>query len=250
MPWATWLWWRSTPHLEARELKRLWPMVSHAATAAVDSLQADGLPRASADYWEQRETRRTIGTAAPLLVGLRAAADLARALGHADEQRRFSAAARRLDAAIGATFGTTGYRRYPDARSGSDSAVAFLAPPLVPTTPGVAAALERSAADLLMPSGGLRPGDIPRVGGVAWTPSTALFALAAAGTRDEVSFRRWFDWLDAHRTRLGALPEKVRDDGEPASVAPLGWTSAIVVLALATRDGHVPTPPAAATLEG
>jgi glucoamylase len=243
VPWATWLWWRSSPHLDLRELERLWPMVSRAATAAADSLRADGLPRASADYWEQREGRRTLGTAAPLLVGLRAAADLAAALGHDDRAIHWAAAARRLDAAIGSTFGATGYRRYADARSGSDSAVAFLTAPLAPNTSALSAALARSAEDLLTPSGGLRPGDIPRVGGVAWTPSTALFALAAAGGRDEPGFRHWFDWLGAHRTRLGALPEKVRDDGEPASVAPLGWTCAIVLLALATRDGIVPIPP-------
>lgn len=243
VPWAAWLWWRSTPHLGARDLERIWPMVSRAASAAADSLGADGLPRASADYWEQRESRRTLGTAAPLLVGLRAAADLATGLGHDDRAAEWADAARRLDTAIGATFGATGYRRYPDPRSGPDSAVAFLAAPLAPTTPPVTAALARSANDLLMPSGGLRPGDIPRVGGAAWTPSTALFALAAAGGRDEAGFRRWFDWLAAHRTRLGALPEKVRDDGAPASVAPLGWTCAIVLLALATRDGRVAVPP-------
>jgi GH15 family glucan-1,4-alpha-glucosidase len=94
-----------------------------------------------------------------------------------------------------------------------------------------------------MPSGGLRPGDIPRVGGVAWTPATALFALAAAGRRDDADFDRWFGWLAAHRTRFGAFPEKVADDGSPASVAPLGWTCAIVLIALAARDGAVAVPP-------
>lgn len=242
VPWATWMWWKTARHRPA-ELRALWSMVSSAADAAAASLQPDGLPRASADYWEQREQRRTIGTAAPLLLGLRSAADLAHALGRDREQRAWTAAARRLDAAVTATFGATGYRRYPDARSGSDSAVAFLAAPLARTTPAVAEALERTAADLLMPSGGLRPGDIPRVGGVAWTPSTALFALAAAGAGDEAAFQRWFRWLAAHRTELGALPEKVTDAGAPASVAPLGWTCAIVVLALAARDGLVPAPP-------
>jgi glucoamylase len=81
------------------------------------------------------------------------------------------------------------------------------------------------------------------VGGVAWTPATALFALAAAGRGDEQAFARWFDWLTAHRTPLGAFPEKVANDGSPASVAPLGWTCAIVLLALTTRDGALSGPP-------
>jgi GH15 family glucan-1,4-alpha-glucosidase len=219
-------------------------MVRAAADAAAGSLGPDGLPRPSADYWEQRESRPTLGTAGPLLLGLRSAAALATDLGEAGAGDRWRDAARRLEAGITATFGATGYRRYPVAGAGPDSAVTFLAAPLAPTNgTAVAAAVRRTETELLMPSGGLRPGDIPRVGGVAWTPATALFALAAAGRRDDADFDRWFGWLAAHRTRLGAFPEKVADDGSPASVAPLGWTCAIVLIALATRDGAVAVPP-------
>ncbi|WP_232524258.1 hypothetical protein [Nocardiopsis gilva] len=49
---------------------------------------------------------------------------------------------------------------------------------------------------------------------------------------------RLLDWLDAHRTRLGALPEKVTDDGRPAAVAPLALTGASVLIALHALDGH------------
>jgi GH15 family glucan-1,4-alpha-glucosidase len=37
-------------------------------------------------------------------------------------------------------------------------------------------------------------------------------------------------WLDQHRTTAGSLPEKVRADGSPASVAPVTWTAAAVVI--------------------
>jgi hypothetical protein len=221
-------------------------MVRAAADAAARSLGPDGLPQPSADYWEQRESRPTLGTASPLLLGLRSAVALATDLGEADAAQRWHDAVHRLDAGITATFGATGYRRYPAAGAGPDSAVTFLAPPLAPTSGqgnAVAAAVRRAEAELLMPSGGLRPGDIPRVGGVAWTPATALFALAAAGRRDDADFDRWFDWLAAHRTTFGAFPEKVTDDGSPASVAPLGWTCSIVLIALAARDGAVAVPP-------
>ncbi|MBA3742357.1 MAG: glycoside hydrolase family 15, partial [Sporichthya sp.] len=163
---------------------------------------------------------------------------------------RWGEAARRLDRGIERRFGATGYRRYPVDGAGPDSAVTFRSAPLAAPRDSsgedaseLTGAVQRAQAELLMPSGGLRPGNIPRVGGVAWTPATALFALAAAGRGDEASFRRWFDWLSAHRTALGALPEKVANDGGPASVAPLGWTCSIVLLALAARDGAVPTPP-------
>ncbi|HUR74093.1 MAG TPA: glycoside hydrolase family 15 protein [Sporichthya sp.] len=256
VPWAVWSWWRASPprvdgdtvSRDTEALRALWPMLARAADAAAAALGPDGLPRASADYWEQRESQPTIGTAAPLLLGLRSAAAVAADLGEAEAARTWTEAAHRLDAAINHTFGDTGYRRYPEADAGPDSAVTFRSAPLAaphddPGAAAVTAAIRRAEAELLMPSGGLRPGNIPRVGAVAWTPATALFALAAAGRGDEADFQRWFGWLAAHRTALGALPEKVADDGFPASVAPLGWTCSIVLLALVARDGGVLSPP-------
>ncbi|MCA1847512.1 MAG: hypothetical protein LC704_00740 [Actinobacteria bacterium] len=43
---------------------------------------------------------------------------------------------------------------------------------------------------------------------------------------------------------MGAFPEKVDGDGEPRSAAPLGWTEALVVLALAAEEEPLPVPPA------
>jgi GH15 family glucan-1,4-alpha-glucosidase len=63
-----------------------------------------------------------------------------------------------------------------------------------------------------------------------------LFALTAATTGRQAEAEHWLDWLDSHRTRLGALPEKVLADSSPAGVAPLAWTSALVVLTVAALD--------------
>ena len=68
--------------------------------------------------------------------------------------------------------------------------------------------------------------------GISWTPETALFALTAASTGQQVLAERYLSWLDRHRTDRGALPEKVLSDGQPAGPAPLAWTSALVVLAV------------------
>jgi GH15 family glucan-1,4-alpha-glucosidase len=73
----------------------------------------------------------------------------------------------------------------------------------------------------------------------AWTPETALFALAFAASGDHEEAGRLLDWLDRHRSRTGSLPERVSKFDDPVSVAPLGWTAAITVLAVAAYDGKL-----------
>ena len=70
---------------------------------------------------------------------------------------------------------------------------------------------------------------------LAWTPETAFFALYDAAAGQHRAATRILSWLAAHRTGLGELPEQVNSRGEPASVAPLAWTDAIVLLALASQ---------------
>jgi GH15 family glucan-1,4-alpha-glucosidase len=80
---------------------------------------------------------------------------------------------------------------------------------------------------------------------VAWTPETAFFALFDAGIGRTGASDRSLDWLAAHRTRLGELPEQVDASGAPVSVAPLAWTDAVVLLAMLMQAHRVPTIPAA-----
>lgn len=247
-PWATWFWYVRQPadapavrdHLAA-----LWPAVRDAADHAAASLGDDGLPPRSADYWETRTDQRTLGTAAPLLAGLRAAADLGRRVGAGEDAARWSAAAVRLDDAVRARFGAHDYRRTPSADSGADTAVTWLGPPFAPADPDVDDAVRRSAHELTLPNGGLLPGTA--WGGdltAAWTPETAAFALYEAASGDHAAAASRLAWLAAHRTAAGSLPEKVDRNGLPASVAPLAWTAAAVLLTLTAQETPLPTPPA------
>jgi glucoamylase len=258
VPWAVWSWTLTqqlTPGSQpCRELALLWPMVSRAANAAARSLTRDSLPGPAMDYWE-RPAQVTLGTAAPLLAGLRAAARLAAVIGGpaaTSDGRRWAAAAARLARAITATFGRTGYQRTPAADSGADAAITFLGPPFAVAGPQVLQAARSAQRALTLPGGGLRPGTRwPGTPGVAWTAETAFFALfdAATGQRDQAA--ALLAWLATHRTGLGSLPEKVSSASRPAAVAPLSWTDAVTLLALLAQGGHlpaVPAPPSAITL--
>jgi len=247
VPWAIWLWYvrqDADAATTAAALDTLWPTVRAAADHTAASLTRSGLPPSGPDYWETRTDQVTIGTAGPLLTGLRASADLARRTGHGEEAERWASAADRLATGLHRWFGRYGYPRTPSPQSGADSAVAWLGPPFAAFDDGVDAAVRHADAMLTLPNGGVLPGvDWAGDPTAAWTPETASFALydAAAGRTPQALER--LDWLAAHRTPYGSLPEKVAADGTPASVAPLAWTGAAVLLALTALDGPMPTPP-------
>ncbi|WP_327266073.1 hypothetical protein OG444_36070 [Streptomyces sp. NBC_01232] len=247
VPWATWQWYRTAPPVTRRaRLAGLYPMIVKAADRAAASLGADGLPPASPDYWEVMTNTTNIGTAAPLLAGLNSAADLATELNRPADAARWSAAAGRLSAGISRRFAPLGYQRTVDGQHGRDSAVAFMAPPFNTAPADLPRALDSTYEALLLPNGGLTPGNDPTApwGANAWTPSTSFFALAWACTGKAAKAGRVLDWVLSKRNPLGELPEKVDRTGRPSSVAPLAWTGSIVVLSLVALDGStLPTPP-------
>ncbi|MEV8533773.1 hypothetical protein [Streptomyces sp. NPDC051211] len=249
VPWATWQWYRAAPPGSRDErLRALYPMVRKAADHAARSLGSDGLPPASPDYWELDTETANIGTAAPLLAGLNASADLAGRLGMGGDAERWRDAARRLAAGIAASFAPAGYPRTADGRHGRDSAVAFMAPPFNAAPPGLGEALDSTHRALLLPNGGVSPGNDPDFswGSYAWTASTSFFALAWSGTGEQAKAGRVLDWVLSKRNGLGELPETVNGAGLPSSVAPLGWTDSLVVLTtLALQGSPQPTPPGA-----
>lgn len=244
--WATWYVHvtDSEPDRADARTAELWPAITSAADKAADSLNADGLPPGGADYWEMRTWRPNLGTAAPLETGLRSAAALAHETDHKPEAHGYARSARRLDGAIERRFAPYGYPRTTRLGSGADAAVNFLAPPFAPEETGVRVAIDRAARLLTTPNGGVVPGESwAQDPEVSWTPETAFFALSAAAAGDEEKADRWLDWILDHRTELGSLPEKIDGEGEPQAAAPLAWTSALVVLALAAEDETLPVPP-------
>jgi glucoamylase len=210
--------------------RRLLDQSTKAALALIDN--PSSLPPASADYWEVKETKPTLATAAVLCAGLEAGAELYRMLGDVPAAQNAAAGAHRLRAAIRSTFGKNGYPRRVGGRGDSiDLGVDFLLPPLGSNVdPAVVHAWEQAPSVMARPGGGLAPGGSWRRDGVSWTNVTASRAMTAAflGNRDEAL--AWLRWLDQHRTAAGSLPEKVLPDGQPASVSPLAWTAAAVVI--------------------
>jgi GH15 family glucan-1,4-alpha-glucosidase len=246
VPWAVWCWSVEESHENESaepQLAGLWPMVEAAADATVRSLALDGLPAASMDYWEN-SVQVTLSTAAALLTGLRAAADIAGELGHGTAAARWARAATRLADGIAAAFGRHGYHRLPLADSGDDAAVTFLGPPFAAAGPAVVSAITDTERSLRLPNGGMLPGtDWPGNRTTAWTAETAFFALSDAETGHRQQASQLLTWFATHTTRLGTLPEKVDARGQPVSAAPLAWTDAAVMLTLVAQAHHLPVVP-------
>lgn len=237
--WATSVWAAAEPDTARRlaGLRRLRPLVVSAARTSMASIDpATGLPRPSMDYWELPTDVTTLGIAAPVLAGLRAAGPLLDAVGLPADAAATRTATVSLDAAVRRAFGRRGYPRRVTGGP-RDTAAAWLTPPFGPARPDQLAARDAAFAAASRPVGGVAPGAGWREHTVAWTPSTAAFGLSFAASGDRLKAMQVLDWLDRHRTGTGALPEKVGGDGLPASVAPLSWTAAAVVLTIAELDG-------------
>ncbi|WP_116948044.1 glycoside hydrolase family 15 protein [Jiangella endophytica] len=236
--WATWLW----AGVSGGAVETLAPMVRAAVDAALAALDpSTGLPRASQDFWEMDLDEATLGSAAPLLLGLRAGRELLPLLGgpgDAELGRRAAAGADRLATALADGFGAHGYTRRISGAGGRDASVAFLLPPFAPAGDGVEAAWRAAVEATTVGNGGVRPGEEWTDLVTGWTPQVSLHALTAASIGDTALAHRLLSWLDLRRTTLGALPEKVTDAGRPSAVAPLGLTGATVLLALAALDGR------------
>ena len=224
---------RSTRRATAERLAGLVDRSTRHILALTD--RPDSLPPPSSDYWEVGESRLTLGTAAPLLSGLHAAAEVQAVLGRRTAARQAAARAGELRDAVVRTFGPR-FGRYADGQH-ADAASAFALPPFQPEPlPGALTAWRRSAAAMARPAGGLAPGEGWKDDGVSWTPQTSLYGWVAATVGDRAQAEHWLAWIDAHRTASGAIPEKVLADGSPAAVAPLAWSAACTLLTLVELD--------------
>ena len=198
------------------------------------------LPAASPDYWEVAETVLTLGTAAPVLLGLEAATALTRA--GIDLGGPAQALAERVTAvrsAMERNFAPAWGRHLR--RNDVDATIALVLPPFTQPLTGARAVRQTATERMRRPAGGLAPGAGWRDDGVSWTPETALMAWSALSLGMEEEGTRLLAWLEAHRTAARALPEKVLADGAPAGPAPLAWTCALILLATASRPAAPPS---------
>ncbi|YAL82933.1 hypothetical protein ACMYYO_13590 [Dermacoccaceae bacterium W4C1] len=188
------------------------------------------VPGASADYWEVTTWGSSLGVSAPVLLGLRSAADDSTGA----DARLASASATRFARVVQQAFGP-GYQRFGDS-GGLDASVCMLVMP--DADPLDAARVQNRChayqSEAVRTAGGLAPGVDWKDDGISWTPQTALVAYIAASSGDRARAARWLDWLNDHRSSWGSLPEKVLADGSPAGPAPLLWTSSLVLMALAS----------------
>jgi GH15 family glucan-1,4-alpha-glucosidase len=244
--WGTWVFAGAT----GSDPAPLAAMIRRSVSAALAALDPGaGLPKASQDFWEMDLDEATLGSAAPLLLGLRTGRDLLSLIGgqggDAELAARAADGADRLADAVSGGFGAHGYARRISGSGGRDASVAFLLPPFAPAdgADGARAAWCAAVDATTVGNGGVRPGEEWTDLVTAWTPQVSLHALTAASGGDTALAHRLLSWLDLRRTALGALPEKVTDAGRPAAVAPLGLTGATVLLALAALDGRpLPVP--------
>ena len=198
------------------------------------------LPAASPDYWEVAETVLTLGTAAPVLLGLEAATALARAgIDLGGPARALAERVTAVRSAMERNFAPAWGRHLQ--RDDVDAAIALVLPPFTRPLAGARTVRQTAAARMRRPAGGLAPGSRWRDDGVSWTPETALMAWSALSLGMEEEGARLLSWLEAHRTAVGALPEKVLADGAPAGPAPLAWTCALILLATAPRAEEPPS---------
>jgi len=238
--WVCWAVWSQRAATGIATPPRWWPMVRASAEAMATSLGPAGQPPESSDYWELAPDGVTLETMTAHLVGLRAAAAVARELDRAAQASRWSQAAGSVAAALRSRWSGAGYPRTLG-HGGADAAVGLLAT-LAPDLPGLPGAVAAAGRELVLPNGGARPGaHWPHRDGIAWTPEVGMLALGSARF-DPAAASCWLRWLDTHRTTAGALPEKVTADGSPASVAPLGWTCALVLLTLAAARAPLAPP--------
>lgn len=221
----------STEPERAQVLNQLRPLVNTSTGTALRITNRPGaLPAPSQDYWEVHDDRLSLGTAAPLAFGLESAASLQRQLGNTQLATDSLNRAATLRASIAEEFGRDGYPRYLGDDK-PDASVAFLLPPFTDhADPAIVRVWRDAARRMARPAGGLAPGSGWKNDGISWTPQTALFALTAASIGDRPTAQARLAWLDRHRTRYGALPEKVLHDGAPSGPAPLAWTDALVLL--------------------
>jgi GH15 family glucan-1,4-alpha-glucosidase len=211
------------------------PSAARAADFLLGTIEADGLPVATADLWEEREGRHAF-TAAAVCGGLRAAAAMS---GRHDPSaaEQYAAGAEVVREAIERELWSDFHGRYLRSLGDPtlDVSLLGLAWPFAAVEPGgermqaTVAALE---AELGCSAGSLRryAGDT-YAGGNRWVLASLWLGLWHRQAGDRHGLERALAYAVGAQTKLGLLPEQVTEDGEPAWVVPLAWSHAMLLLA-------------------
>lgn len=186
------------------------------------------LPPAGSDYQERALPIESLANAAMVAAGLEACGSLSAI--DTELSLQCQARAGQVRQAIEQEFGPT----YPRSVGASDvdAGLAFLLPPFQnQALPGAKEAWLASLPAQRRQNGGYTYGSANTEEN-AWTPETTLHALVAAYNGEEALREEILAWTNAHRTILGAIPEKVRRSGRAGGPAPLAWSGANVILTL------------------
>lgn len=257
----------------------LWPSARAAGDFLCGFVDEDtGLPLPSVDLWEQTDGQHSYSAAATY-GGLAACAAMAQRHEPA-LAGKYSEAAERVRSAIDAHLWSEEQGRYlrsrwvgrsdehgedppaiferrlryptravrsvdrEDARV--DSSLLGLCWPfraVDPASPRMQATIAAVERELQLPDGGvLRHEGDDYAGGNPWLLATLWLGLAHRQAGDDAGLRRTIEYVLERQTSLGLLPEQVTSGGEPAWVVPLGWSHAMLVLAVRpelalVRDG-------------
>jgi glucoamylase len=247
----------------------LWPSIRRGAAFLASFLEpATGLPRASIDIWEQHDGQHAY-TAAAVVGGLRAAARAGERHGEL-EAAAWRAVSDQVAAAIDATLWSEERGRharavnvartgrgvdtpgaaferalpYPNRRvtgvaavdATLDCSLLGLAWPfaaLDPASRRLHATVAAVESGLAAPGGGLhRQAGDTYAGGHEWPLAVLWLGLVRRMLGDDDSLRGAVAHVASRRTALGLLPEQSDEHGRPAWVLPLGWSHAMLLLAM------------------
>jgi GH15 family glucan-1,4-alpha-glucosidase len=214
----------------------LWPSARRAADFLIETLDADAVPCATADLWEERDGQHAYTTAA-VAAGLRAAASFA--LRHEPRaSTSYAQAADRVGAALDRVFWSDEHGRYVRTLGDPtvDASLLGLAWPFCAIDP--ASARMRATAAAVQRKLGRSGGGICRyegdhyAGGNPWVLAALWLGLWRRQIGDTDGYARAVAYAERVASPLGLLAEQVTESGRPAWVLPLAWSHAMFVLAV------------------
>lgn len=215
-------------------LLELWPMVKAAANFLVHFRdRTTGLPAPSFDLWEERKGIH-LYSAAAVAHGLESAARIAKVLGK--ETPHWQSTAQEIRARTSELMWDPALSRFVrsleprDERIDSSILLALDLGLLDPTDPKFRATVELTEKRLWSKkAGGLAryEGDEYYGPENPWVVSTLWLAATHLSLGNRARCRELIDWVVAHATPTGLLPEQVDSStGEPKSATPLVWSHA------------------------